>query len=271
MLKYSKKVSLAPASRTGIGNEVFERSCRGCYLVRLLAGGVVLSLSLAAGTTRCAAADNWGGSLDLTSDYFVRGISRTDDQAALQLDLHYMNSSGFIAGLFASNTQLDPYAPRDAELDAYLGFGWNAGQNWHGRILASHYAYPWNRAGSGYDYDELDVDLGFQDWLEMTLAYSPNSPRYLGYEGLAGVTSKSAEINLQRPIWAKLSAIAGIGYSQLSGAGSAGYAYWSVGASYDIAPISLVLSYVDTSAGAKTLFYNAAATGRFTGTVIWRF
>ena len=250
---------------------MLERGSGGCDIVRLLAGGLVLSLSLVAGTARCAAADAWGGSLDLTSDYFVRGISRTDDRAALQLDLHYLNSSGFIAGLFASNTHIDPSAPRDAELDAYLGFGWTAGPDWHGRILASHYAYPWNQAGSGYDYDELDVDVGFQEWLDITLVYSPNAPRYLESSGLIGVTSKSAELNLQRPIWATLSAVAGVGYSQYGGPGAADYVYWSVGAAYDIAPVSLVLSYVDTSAGAKALFYNAAASGRWTGTVIWRF
>jgi uncharacterized protein (TIGR02001 family) len=250
---------------------VLERGSGGCDIVRLLAGGLVLSLSLAAGSARCAAADTWGGSLDLTSDYFVRGISRTDDRAALQLDLHYLNSSGFIAGLFASNTQIDPYAPRDVELDAYLGYGWTAGPDWHGRILASHYAYPWNQAGSGYDYDEVDVDVGFQEWLDITLVYSPDAPRYVEYRGLIGVTSKSAELNLQRPIWAKLSAMAGVGYSQYDGPGGAGYGYWSVGAAYDVAPVSLVLSYVDTTAGAKALFYNAAASGRWTGTVIWRF
>ena len=250
---------------------MLERGSGGCDIVRLFAGSLLLSLSLAVGSARCAAGGTWGGSLDLTSDYFVRGISRTNDQAALQLDLHYLNSSGFIAGLFVSNTQIDPYAPRDAELDVYLGFAWTAGPDWHGRILASHYAYPWNQAGSVYDYDELDVDLGFQDWLDITLAYSPNAPRYLGYEGLEGVTSKSAELNLQRPIWGRLSIMAGVGYSQLGGPGSTGYAYWSGGAAYDISPVSLVLSYVDTSAGAKTLFYNAAASGRWTGSIIWRF
>jgi hypothetical protein len=35
--------------------------------------------------------------------------------------------------------------------------------------------------------------------------------------------------------------------------------------------VSLVMSYVDTSAAAKALFYNTAAGGRWTGTVIWRF
>jgi uncharacterized protein (TIGR02001 family) len=222
--------------------------------VRLLAGGVVLSLSLVVGIPRCVGADVWGGSLDITSNYLVRGISRSNDQAALQLDLHYSNTSGFVAGLFASNSQNDPESRRDAELDAFVGFAWTTGNDWHGKILASHYAYPWNQAGSGYDYDELDVDLAFQDWLGVSLVYSPNAVRFLPYDGLIGVSSESAEVNLQRPVVGKLSATAGVGYSRYEGPDSADYTYWSVGAAYTIAPVSLVVSYVDTSAGAKALF-----------------
>jgi hypothetical protein len=69
----------------------------------------------------------------------------------------------------------------------------------------------------------------------------------------------------------KLSATGGVGYAYYGGPDSAGYAYWSVGAAYDLAPVSLVLSYVNTAASAKALFYNAAAENRWTGTVIWRF
>jgi len=35
--------------------------------------------------------------------------------------------------------------------------------------------------------------------------------------------------------------------------------------------VTLAVSYVNTTAAAKTLFYNAAADGRLTATVIWRF
>jgi uncharacterized protein (TIGR02001 family) len=239
--------------------------------VRLLAGGVVLSLSFAAGISRCVAADVWGGSLDITNDYMVRGISRSNDQPALQLDLHYSNTSGFVAGLFASNTQIDPESRRDAEVDAFVGFAWTAGSDWRGKFLATHYAYPWNQAGSGYDYDELDVDLAFQDWLGASLVYSPNAVRFLPYRGLIGVTSESAEVNLQRPLVGKLYGTAGVGYSRYEGPDPANYTYWSVGAAYTIAPFSLALSYVDTTAGAKALFYNAASGGRWVGTIIWRF
>jgi uncharacterized protein (TIGR02001 family) len=253
-------------------NAMFDRGAGGCEVVRLLAVGIVLSVSLGIGSPRCAAADLWGGSLGIASDYFVRGISRSYDSAALQLDLHYLNTSGFVVGLFASNTRISPAMPSTAELDAFLGFAWTTGGAWQGKILASHYAYPWNKAGSGYDYDELDVDLAYQEWLHVTVVGSPNAPRYSPYRrGLISVMSESTEVNLQRAVVGKLSATAGIGYSYFGGPESGGYGYWSVGAAYDLAPASLILSYVNTTAGAKALFYNAAADGRWTGTVIWRF
>ena len=238
--------------------------------MRWLAGVAVL-LGLAVGTPRCDAADAWGGSLDVTNNYLGRGISRSDEGAAVQADVHYLNSNGFIAGLFVSNTRIDPDQPTDVELNAFVGYAWSKGSDWRGRVMAAHYAYPWNQLGSGYDYDELDADATFQDWLRLGLVLSPNAPRYSWHRGLFAVTSESVEVNLQRPVLRRLSATAGVGYSYYGGDDAGGYVYWSVGASYDFAPVTLVLSYVNTTEGAKALFYNAAATGRFVGTLIWRF
>jgi uncharacterized protein (TIGR02001 family) len=252
---------------------IFETRFNDCEKLALGARCVALLGVFFFASARCAAADVWGGSLALTSDYFVRGISRSNDQAAPQLDLHYSNSAGFLAGVFASNTQVNPYQPRNAELSAFIGFAWSLGENWRSKILASHYAYPWSQAGTHYNYDELDVDFAYQSWLHMSFGYSPNAPRFVPYpyDALIGVTEKSAEVSLQRPIVGKLSATAGIGYSFLNGPDSGGYTYWSAGGSYDLQSVSLVLSYVDTTAEAKSLFYNAAAKGRWAGTVIWRF
>ena len=195
-------------------NAVLGRGSGGCEIVRLLASGILLSVSLGIGTARCAAADLWGGSLDLTSDYLVRGISRTDNRAALQLDVHYLDSSGVVAGLFASNTQIDPFLSRDVELDAFLGYVWTVSDDWQGRALVSHYAYPWNQAGSSYDYTELNVDLSYRAWLNFTLTYSPDAARE-AYHRLIGVSSESAEVSLQRPMVGRLSATAGLGVGRL--------------------------------------------------------
>jgi uncharacterized protein (TIGR02001 family) len=253
-------------------NAVREAQSGGCELVRLRAG-LALLIGFGFATTHAFAADEWAGSAALTSDYFVRGISRTSNHPALQLDFHYSNPNGFLAGVFASNTQIDPGEPRDAELSAFLGYAWSFDEAWHARVLGSHYAYPWNRAGSHYNYDEFDLDVSYQGWLHLGLGYSPNSPRFLAYpyRSLIGVSEKSAEVSVQRQIAGKFSLTAGVGYSFLGGPESGGYCYWSAGAAYDWRAVTLALSYVNTSAEAKALFYNAAASGQWTGSVIWRF
>jgi uncharacterized protein (TIGR02001 family) len=216
-------------------------------------------------------ADSWGGSLALTSDYLVRGISRSNHDPALQMDLHYASNLGLIAGVFASNTQIDPDESRDAELSGYFGYAWRDGDSWAGRMLASYYAYPWNQLGSRYNYAEFDADLAYRGWLQLNLNYSPDAPRYVPNRGLISVTEAAAELNAQRAILGKLSVTAGIGYSHFGGVDSVGYVYGSIGAAYDVGPVSLAVSYNDTSSGAKSLFYKEAATNRWTGTVIWRF
>jgi uncharacterized protein (TIGR02001 family) len=238
-----------------------------------LCAGVALLVGFGCVSTQVRAADEWGGSVALTSDYFVRGISRSSDHAALQLDFHYSNPNGFLAGVFASNTQIDSRESEDAELSGFIGFVWNIDEAWRARVLASHYAYPWNHAGSHYNYDELDLDISYQGWLHFELGVSPNSPRYLPfpYPGLIGVTEKSGEVSAQRQIFGKLSLTAGVGYSYLDGPDPGGYVYWSGGAAYDFQSLTLSLAYVNTSAGAKALFYNAAASGQWMGTLIWRF
>ena len=165
-----------------------------------LRAAVALFVGFASTSTPSRAADEWGGSAALTSDYYVRGISRTSDQAALQLDFHYSDPNGFLAGVFASNSQIDRREPRDAELSGFVGFTWSLDEAWRARIVASHYAYPWNRAGSHYNYDELDLDVSYQGWLHFGLGYSPNSPRFLAapYRSLIGVTACAGGTSLSR-------------------------------------------------------------------------
>jgi uncharacterized protein (TIGR02001 family) len=236
--------------------------------VRLRAA-VALLVGFGLVATQAFAADEWGGSVAVTSDYYVRGISRMSAHPALQLDLHYSNPNGFVAGVFASNSQVDPRWRMDVELSGFLGFVWTIDDAWRARILANHYAYPWNHAGSHYNYDELDLDVSYQGWLHFGLGYSPNSPRF--YSGLISVSEKSAEVSAQRQVLGKLSLIGGVGYSFVDGPESGGYTYWSAGVAYDFQAFSVAVAYLDTSGEAKSLFPNAAATGEWTGTIIWRF
>ncbi len=236
-----------------------------------IAVSATLTGCFAAGMPRSIAADAWGGSLALTSNYLVRGITRSADGAALQGDLHIANRSGLIAGLFASSAQIDPRAQTDVELEAFVGLARDIGDSWRGKALVSHYSYPWNAHPSHYEYDELDLDAAYRDWLDFNVAYSPNSPRFVATRGFASVTSKAVELNLRLPTHNKISASAGLGHVWLDGPDAARYAYWSVAAGYDLAAVTLAVSYVRTVSGAQYLYYDIPTGGRWTGTVLWRF
>jgi uncharacterized protein (TIGR02001 family) len=207
----------------------------------------------------------------LTSDYVVRGISRSNDHAALQSELHFSTDSGLVTGLFLSNAQLDPDQPRDVELDGFMGFAWSSGSDWRGLIRASYYSYPWNNAGSAYNYAQLDVEAVYRDFLKLAAIYSPDYPRYVPYRGFVGVISSSVEVNLQRRVYEKLSGIAGVGYSRVGGPAAAGYEYWSAGAACDFEHLSVVVSYLGTSDGAKSLVYIDRVASRVIASIIWRF
>lgn len=235
----------------------------------LLPGFMLMSLLAA---TPCArAAVTWGGSVSLTTDYLVRGISRSDHDPSLQAEVHASGKSGWFAGLFVATTRIAPGARRDAEVGALLGYSRDWNEDWASRVIVSHYSYPWNEAGSAYDYNEIACDLAFRGWLSFSAIYSPDAPRYNPYYGLIAANAGSAEVNLQSPAWHRLMFNAGVGYSHYAGADGGGFTYWSAGGTLDLAPLSLTVGFVDSSAGSIALFDETATQHRWVATLMWRF
>jgi uncharacterized protein (TIGR02001 family) len=242
---------------------------------------VMLAVAAAAPGT-VLAAQTVGGSLAFTSDYFVRGISRSNHEAAVQADVHVATDSGLVAGLFGSNVQFDAADHRSAELSGFVGWAWQSASAWRTKLLAGYYGYAWNDSGTRYNYAEFAVEAAYADWLDLDLIFSPDAPRYVAARGnLAAVESESAEVTVRSPWRHRLAAVAGVGYSRFGGApggaypysGTAGggYAYWSAGGVLDLAPVSVTLNYVSTGGEARTLFDGAAARNRWTATLLWRF
>ena len=80
--------------------------------------------------------DDWSltGNIALTSDYMFRGYTQTDADPAIQGGFDVNHSSGFFAGVWASNVESDPKAPvnydgANVEIDVYFG--------WKGKITDS--------------------------------------------------------------------------------------------------------------------------------------
>src|SRR5882757_5603289 len=162
-----------------------------------------------------SAAEVWGESLGATTDYLIRGISRSNQHAALQADVHVVSESGFIGGVFASSVQFDCGDRRSTELSGFVGFSPRHTGPWRTRVLAGCYGYLWNDSGSQYNYAELTLEAAYDSWLTFGVVYSPDAPRYLRQQGLTGVSSTSAEGNLRTPWRRDFAAPTGPGYSEV--------------------------------------------------------
>jgi hypothetical protein len=88
---------------------------------------------------------------------------------------------------------------------------------------------------------------------------------------LERVASSSVEFNVQRSVLGPFYATLGAGYSVFGGSGPAGYGYWSAGAAYDRAALTLACSIVGVSTASDAFFYGAEPRKRLVATLIWRF
>lgn len=223
------------------------------------------------GCSAAHAADSVGGAVDVTSDYVVRGESRSNHEPAVQASLEFIAAGGLLAGVSGSSVRPDPRGNRGAEFTAFSGYAWQPAQNWRARMVASYYRDVLAGSGRGYDYGEFDVGVSFSDWLDLSAGYSPDYPRYVTYQGLRGFAQESAEAVLHTPWRHHLSASAGAGHAHSGGPAGGGYAYWSLGATLDLAPGSLAVNYLSAGAGAAALVNGPVAHNEWIATLTWRF
>ncbi len=102
-----------------------------------------------AGVTATPVYADWSANAAMTNNYIWRGLTQTENAAAIQGGLDYAHESGFYAGTWVSNVN---YAPADVysyEHDIYAGFGGEAG------------AFTWDVGYLYYNYDkEAEFDFG---------------------------------------------------------------------------------------------------------------
>lgn len=125
------------------------------------------------------------GNFTLTTDYAFRGVSQTNEDAAVQGGFDYSHSpTGLYAGIWGSNVS---FAPGSIELDYYAGWTKTWG-DWGANLGVLHYDYPNN---SSLNTDEV---YAAGTWKWFTLKYSHViSDRVFGV--LDGKGSGYAELN----------------------------------------------------------------------------
>ena len=120
---------------------------------------------------------NLSATIYIGSDYLFRGISQTDNEAAIQAGLDYAHSSGFSAGLFTSNVNFKTRTRR--EQDAYIGYT-KEFTNGIGLDLAAWY-YGYHNE-STLNYPEYTIGVHYK-WLTAKYWYTND------YSGTGGEQS----------------------------------------------------------------------------------
>jgi uncharacterized protein (TIGR02001 family) len=114
--------------------------------------------------------------IGVASNYYFRGVTQTDDGAAVSGGIDYAHDSGFYLGTWMSNIDFGDASPKaDVEIDGYAGFGGDIGDTGLGYDISGwYYWYPGSGGdaqGGDLDYAELSGSLSFW-WLTGTVAYT---------------------------------------------------------------------------------------------------
>jgi len=137
--------------------------------------------------TAGAAQAELSANIATVSNYLFRGITQTDDGAAIQGGIDYSHESGLYVGTWMSNVDFASTSKEDAEIDLYAGFGNDIGDTGLSYDVGTiYYWYPGaggEQQGGDLDYAEVYGSLGWQ-WLTGSISYtywgeveSQNTPR----------------------------------------------------------------------------------------------
>jgi uncharacterized protein (TIGR02001 family) len=116
-----------------------------------------LALAVGALVISGSAAAEFSANIGATSNYVWRGVSQTDDAAAVSGGLDYAHESGFYAGTWASNVDFDD--DTTAEVDAYGGFANELAGGLGYDVGVIYYWYP--GAKDDLDFTEIYLSLSY--------------------------------------------------------------------------------------------------------------
>lgn len=208
--------------------------------------GASSALALSALLVGTAGAGELSGDLGIVSDYVFRGVSQSNQNPALQGGLTYSFENGLYFGTWAS--QVDFNSDANAEVDLFVGYGFDITENVAADVQVLRYVYP--DEGS-LNYNEVMFSLTVLEKLSATLAYTDNVYNYDVdgyYVGLGYGITLPGELTLTPTV----------GYSKFDAGAvsdrSESYLDWALSLSRDFGPVSASLSYHDTNSKGESLF-----------------
>jgi uncharacterized protein (TIGR02001 family) len=226
--------------------------------------------TLMTGATLANADSAWSTSANvaLTTDYKFRGISQSDESAALQGGFDVSHESGFYVGAWASSVDFDTNGPGydgSLELDYYVGYGSDIGDtgfSYDVGVMA--YTYPGDNGPDG-DYNEIYGSVAWKD-LTVGAVYSDDY-----YAETDEFTYIYAEYSYGLP-W-ELSLDLHVGYNMIEEDGGFlssdedAYTDYSVSVSRDFMSFNIAVAYIGTDLDDEDLFGTDWGDGTVVGTI----
>lgn len=223
----------------------------------LAATAAALTLSASALSAPARAAENDGipgafsANVALTSEYYFRGLSQTDDSPALQggFDYEIGLTKGFKGyfGVWGSNVDFnDGTDGATLELDLYgglrgeiggTGVGWDAG--------FIYYTYPTATSSLNYNFVEAQGALSY----DFGIASASVSVNYTGENFGDSGDALYPKLSVDVPVGKSLTLSAHVAKQWIDKEdvfGSPDYTDWSLGATYSLAGFDLNVTYTDT-------------------------
>ncbi len=212
------------------------------------------------------------GSVALVSDYRFRGVSQTDEDAAIQGGFTVAHTSGFYAGAWASNLSgWGTFGGANMELDLIGGYKFPVGTGTLD-VGLTWYMYPGGFSNTDFaePYVKLSGTIGPLNLLA-GVAYAPSQEALGNWSNTRQSRIGDKEDNLY--IWGDAAAgipntgatvKAHIGYSDGNpGLGPNGtslaptgkYVDWLLGVDYSLGPIVLGVAYTDTDISTRDSLY----------------
>lgn len=234
----------------GVPTTMMNRKLSFARTMAASALGVALGLAVASADTANAADDlvtevstsSWtiSGGAAFTTDYVFRGITQSDEHAAVQ-GYGEIGYGIFYAGIWGSSVDF----AGGAEIDPYFGVRptWGMASFDFGVII---YTYPGDPAVPDGDFVELKVGVSVPVTSMITLGgviyYSPD---YYAETGDAVALEGSVEVALPHNF-----AVSGtLGHQWIednAAFGTPDYVYWNLGASYTWREVTFDVRYHDT-------------------------
>jgi len=219
-----------------------------------------------------AAPPQFSGSLTLSSDHLLRGVSRSSHDPALSAQVQGQSPDGWLASLWASTSRVRALDSTSVEMAATLGYALPLNEDWTAVGSYSHYESPWGFRPGFYRYDEFTVDLHWRESWLFSASYSPDTSRSASVYGPVWHRNAWAyEATWQHELKAGLRAWAGVGYYDLSDLFDSGYWYGSLGLGWRRGHWQLDASYVVPANEARRLSYPGTAGRRVLASLSYGF